>query len=176
MITKSVVYSFTSLAQAEVAVKHLSDGKFPINQISIVTQNIETTKQVHGFITAGDIASQGLSSGAWMGGFFGLLIGAAFLWIPGVGPLFAAGPFAVALLGGVEGMVAGAAGGGLLGALLGWGISKEHIIKYEADIKGGKYLVVANGDEIQVELARTILNGLTADQRLLTVDDRVPQA
>ena len=162
MAQLSVVHIYPSLETAETAVKHLSDQKFPINQISIVAQNIETTKRVHGFITTGDVAARGASSGAWMGGFFGLLVGAAFIWVPGFGPLIVAGPFAAALLGGVEGLVAGAAGGGLLGALFGWGISKEHILKYETDIKAGKYLVVANGDEAQVSQARTILDGVAA--------------
>jgi uncharacterized membrane protein len=163
MTQQSVVHIYPSLPEAEAAVKRLSDNKFPINQISIVTQNIETTKQVHGFITAGDVAAQGASTGAWMGGFFGLLVGAAFIWVPGLGPLFVAGPFAAALMGGVEGIVAGAAGGGLLGALFGWGVSKEHILKYEQDIKNGQYMVVANGDEAQINQARAILDGLTAD-------------
>jgi uncharacterized membrane protein len=163
MAQQSVVHIYPSLAEAEAAVKRLADRKFPINQISIVTQNIETTKQIHGFITAGDVAAQGASTGAWMGGFFGVLVGAAFIWVPGLGPLFVAGPFAAALLGGVEGIVAGAASGGLLGALFGWGVSKEHILKYEQDIKNGKYMVVANGDETQVRQARTILDGLTDD-------------
>jgi hypothetical protein len=175
MAEQSVVHIYPSLEEAEAAVKHLGDSKFPINQISIVTQNIETTKQVHGFITAGDVAARGASSGAWMGGFFGLLMGAAFIWVPGIGPLFVAGPFAAALLGGIEGIVAGAAGGGLLGALFGWGISKEHILKYEEVIKGGKYLVIANGDETQVSQARTILDGLTADQRYPTAGQKVLQ-
>ena len=96
MTQQSVVHIYPNLEEAEAAVKRLSDGKFPINQISIVTQNIETTKQVHGFITVGDVAAKGASSGAWMGGFFGLLVGAAFIWVPGAGPLFVAGPFAAA--------------------------------------------------------------------------------
>ena len=162
MALQSVVHSYSSLDAAEAAVKRLSEKAFPINQVSIVTQNIETSKKVHGFITAGDVAARGASTGAWMGGFFGLLVGAAFIWVPGFGPLIVAGPFAAALLGGVEGLVAGAAGGGLLGALFGWGISKEHILKYETDIKAGKYLVVANGDEAQVSQARTILDGVAA--------------
>jgi len=174
MTQQSVVHIYPSLDEAEAAVKRLSDRKFPINQISIVTQNIETTKQVHGFITAGDVAAQGASSGAWMGGFFGLLVGAAFIWVPGFGPLFVAGPFAAMLLGGAEGVLAGAAGGGLLGALFGWGISKEHILKYEEGIKGGKYLVVANGNESQVNLARAILGGLTDDQRYPVESEKVP--
>jgi len=129
-----------------------------------VMQNIETTKQVHGFITAGDVAAQGATSGAWMGGIFGLMVGAAFIWVPGFGPLLVAGPLAAALLGGMEGIVAGAAGGGLLGALFGWGVSKEHILKYEENVKGGKYLVIANGNEAEVNLARNILQGTGAPE------------
>ena len=47
---------------------------------------------------------------------------------------------------------------------------KEHIVKYEKDIKGGNYLVVANGDEAQVSQARTILDGrrLLSSGRFLT--------
>jgi uncharacterized membrane protein len=176
MAQQSLVHIYQNLEEAEGAVKLLSDKKFPINQISIVTQNIESTKKVHGFITAGEVAAQGASSGAWVGGFFGLLIGAAFIWVPGIGPLFVAGPFAAALLGGVEGIVAGAAGGGLLGALFGWGISKEHILKYEEVIRGGKYLVIANGNEVQVNQARTILDSATVpDQKLLTMSEKVLQ-
>jgi len=80
------------------------------------------------------------------------------------------------LLGGAEGVVAGAAGGGLLGALFGWGVSKEHILKYEESIKSGQYLVVANGDESQVNQARAILDGLTDDQRYPIDREKVPQA
>lgn len=176
MTQQSVVHIYSNLDEAETAVKQLHDQNFPINQISIVTQNIESTKQVQGFITAGDVAAQGASSGAWMGGFFGLLVGAAFVWVPGVGPLFVAGPFAAMLLGGAQGVLAGAAGGGLLGALLGWGVSKEHILKYEEVIKTGKYLVVANGDEAQINQARAILGGLTDDQRHPVEIEKVLQA
>ena len=175
MTQQSVVHIYSNLDEAEAAVKQLNDQKFPINQISIVTQNIESTKQVHGFITAGDVVAQSASSGAWMGGFFGLLVGAAFIWVPGVGPLFVAGPFAAMLLGGAEGVLAGAAGGGLLGALFGWGVSKEHIIKYEESIRSGKYLVVANGDEAQVNQARAILGGLTDDQRYPIENEKLSQ-
>ena len=31
----------------------------------------------------------------------------------------------------IEGALAGAAGGGLMGALVGWGVSDKHILKYE---------------------------------------------
>ena len=92
-----------------------------------------------------------------MGGIFGLLVGAAFIWVPGVGPLVVAGSLASVLLGGLEGAVGGAALTGLLGWLTALGISKEHILKYEEHVKAGKYLVVAHGSADDVNKAKAIL-------------------
>jgi uncharacterized membrane protein len=156
---KSTVAVFETLEQAEQAVRRLNEGNYPIEQISIVAQNLETEKEVHGFITAGDIAKQGAGTGAWFGGIFGLLMGGAVLFVPGVGPLVVAGSLAAAMLGAAEGAAVGATAGALLSALAGWGVSREHIIKYEDHIKSGKYLVVAHGSDEQVERARGILGG-----------------
>jgi hypothetical protein len=157
MATQSVVGVYDSMDAAEAAVRTLAQSNFPIQQVSLVSQNLHSERTVHGFITTGDVAKSGAGIGAWTGGLFGLLVGAAFLWVPGVGPLLVAGPLAAALLGGIEGALAGAAGGGLLGALAGWGISKEHILKYEDQIKGGKVLVIAHGSAEDVANARSIL-------------------
>ena len=88
---------------------------------------------------------------------FGLLIGAAFLVLPGVGPVIVAGPLSAALLGALEGALAGAALGALAGALVGWGVPKDQAIKYEAQVKAGKFLVVARGTPEQIERAKTLL-------------------
>jgi uncharacterized membrane protein len=153
----SLVTVYDTLAEAEEAVRRLADSGFPIEQVSIVSQNLESERQVHGFITPGDLAVDGVTTGAWVGGLFGLLLGAAFMWVPGFGPLIVAGPLAAALLGGIEGVVAGAAGGGVLGALAGWGVSRKHILKYEERLKAGKYLMIVHGAPELVDQARTIL-------------------
>ena len=168
-MTNSVVGVFSSITDAEDAVEKLNSGGFPINQVSIIAQDLESERQVQGFITAGDVAKRGVGTGAWVGGLFGLLMGAAFIWVPGFGPLMVAGPFAAILLGGIEGAVAGAAGGGVLGALFGWGISKQHILKYEEVVKGGKYLLIANGNEDEVKRAHTILDQTNTDELNLHV-------
>jgi uncharacterized membrane protein len=165
----SVVAVYGNIGQAEDAIRKLDKGDFPIKQVSIVTQNLESKKEVHGFVTVGDVAASGAATGAWMGGLFGLLVGAAFVWVPGFGPLLVAGPFAAALLGGIEGVLAGAAGGGLLGSLVGWGVSKEHILKYEETLKGGNYLVIAHGKPGEVAKAKEILEGTGASE--LTVHE-----
>jgi hypothetical protein len=103
------------------------------------------------------VAKSGVGTGAWVGGLFGLLAGAAFIWVPGFGPLIVAGSLAAVLIGGAEGVAVGAAGGGLLGALAGWGVSRQHIIKYEEHLKGGKYLVIAHGSAEEAARAHNIL-------------------
>ena len=157
MAEQSVIGVYESMPQAETAVRKLNEGRFPIAHVSIIAKALVSEKEVHGFITAGDLAKGGAEPGAWVGGLFGWLVGGAFIWVPGFGPLMVAGPFAAMLLAGVEGVVAGAAAGGLLGALLGWGVSKKHIIKYEEHLKGGKYLVIAHGSADQVGAARNLL-------------------
>lgn len=162
MSEQSVIGVYQSMSEAEEAVRTLGRGSFPITQVSIVAQNLESEKEVHGYITTGDVAKTGTSTGAWVGGLFGLLVGAAFIWVPGFGPLLVAGPLAAALLGGIEGAVAGATGGGLLGALVGWGVSKQHILKYEEHLKGGKYLLIAHGSAEEATRAHNILQSTGA--------------
>ncbi len=159
MTEQSVVGVYDVASKAEDAVHALDRAGTPIRQVSIIAQNMQSEKEIHGYIGSGDIAKTGAETGAWVGGIFGLLIGAAFIWVPGFGPLIVAGPFAAALLGGIEGAVAGATGGGVLGALVGWGVSKKHVLKYEEHLRGGKYLVVVHGTHEQVENAREILRG-----------------
>jgi hypothetical protein len=164
MTQQSVVAVYGTMGKAEAAVEALDVGGFPIKQVSIVAQNLESEKRVHGYVTAADTSKAGAQAGAWLGGIFGLLVGAAFVWVPGVGPLVVAGPLAAALLGGVEGAVGGAALGGLLGGIAGWGISKEHILKYEEVVKGGKYLVVAHGNADEVATAQQLLKNSGAEE------------
>ncbi|MGA8350193.1 MAG: DUF1269 domain-containing protein, partial [Isosphaeraceae bacterium] len=87
-----------------------------------------------------------------------LLLGAAFLVLPGVGPVVIAGPLSAALLGGLEGALAGAAFGALSGALIGLGVPKNQALKYEAQVKAGKFLVIVRGNTEQVERAKTLLS------------------
>jgi hypothetical protein len=155
----SAVAIYPHIDQAEEAVQQLGRGGFPVQHVSILAKDLGTEKKVHGFVTSCDVAKSSARTGAWVGGIFGLLVGAAFLWVPGVGSLIVAGSLASAMLGGVEGAVAGAAVSGVLGWLASIGISKEHILKYEESVKAGKYLVIAHGSAEEVQKAKKILEG-----------------
>ena len=167
MSEQSVIGVYNSMSDAEEAVRLLDKGSFPIKQVSIVAQDMQSEKEVHGYVSAGDVAKAGANTGGWVGGIFGLLAGAAFIWVPG---FLVAGSFAAILLGSMEGVVAGAAGGGLLGALVGWGVSKQHILKYEEHLKSGKYLLMVHGNADEVTRAHVILQGSGAADLTQHVD------
>lgn len=153
----SVVGTFETMWATEDAIRTLAKSAFPIEQVSVVAQDLESEQQVHGFVSVGDVAVRGAGTGAWLGGLFGLLIGAAFVWMPGFGPLLIAGPLAAALLGGLEGAALGAGTGGLLGALTGWGVSRKHVVKYENALQRGHYLLIAHGTPREVAYAHDLL-------------------
>ncbi|MEH1934201.1 MAG: hypothetical protein V7L14_10835 [Nostoc sp.] len=99
--------------------------------------------------------------GSFFGGLFGILTGVGLLFIPGVGPVIVAGHVAGVLAGWLEGMVVGGVGaavaGGLVGALVGLGIPKEQALKYETEIKAGKFMVIVSGTDEEIDRAQQIL-------------------
>jgi hypothetical protein len=155
----TVIAAYPDHASAEDAVRRLQKEGVPMQNVSIIGKDFQTVEQPLGFVTTGSVAKDGARVGAWTGGVFGLLVGAAFLILPGLGPVVIAGPLAAALLGGVEGALAGAALGGLTGALVGLGVSKDKAIRYESQVKAGKFLVAMRGDGPQIERARSLFAG-----------------
>ena len=164
MTEQSVIAVYDRMSKAEMAVHELEQVGFPAQQLSLVSQNLESDKNVHGYITTYDDQTKGgTRSGAWAGGLFGLLTGAAFLWIPGFGPLLIAGRLAAILLGSIEGALLGAAGGGLIGALVNCGVADHHVPHYEAQLTHGKCLVIAHGNAEDVAKARDVLQDTEAE-------------
>ena len=66
MNTQSVIGIYGNMTRAEDAVRALDKGGFPIEQISVVAQDLQSEKQVHGYVTAGDLAKGGAVTGAFM--------------------------------------------------------------------------------------------------------------
>jgi len=160
-----VVNMFPSHVEAEAAVLELQKAGFDLNKISIIGQNYQTTEHVRGFLTWKDTAKVGAGEagywGSFVGGLFGILTGAGLLFIPGVGPVIIAGHVVGVLAGWIEGMIVGGVGaavaGGLVGALVGLGIPKEKALKYETEIKAGKFMVIVSGVDEEVNQAQQIL-------------------
>lgn len=157
-----LIGAFTDVDRAEQAIAQLGKQGVPASAISLVSQGLSSKGKVHGFVTTGDVATVGSSNGAWVGGIFGILTGAALVFTP-AGPVVVAGGLAAALLGGLEGAGVGAGIGAVTGAIFGHFVAKRHIPKIESRLTSGEYLVVVNGDDDVRALANAVLADAGAD-------------
>ncbi len=156
-IVHSVVGIYADHAAAEAAVRQLHEAGFNLCDLSIVGRDFQETEEPYGLVSRGDYVKAGAETGALFGGMSGLCLGAAFLVLPGIGPVLVAGPIAAVLVAGLEGALAGTALGSLAGALVGWDVPKDRAIKYEKQVKGGKFLVIVRSVPEIVARARSLL-------------------
>lgn len=153
----SVVGVFASHTEAEAAIKALQGGGIDMKKLSIVGRNFHTEEHAVGFYTAGDRMMFWGGQGAFWGSLWGMLFGGALFLIPGIGPIVAMGPVVGWLAGAVEGAVVGGTVGIFAAALTSLGIPDDQIVKYETEIKSGKFLVLAHGSVGEIERAHGIL-------------------
>ncbi len=158
--TNAVIATYDSHSAAEDAVKELQKSGFDMKKLSVVGKDYHTDEQVVGYYNAGDRMKYWGKWGAFWGGFWGLLFGAAFFWVPSIGPVLVGGPLAVWIVAALENAVVvgglSAVGAGLYSI----GIPKDSIVTYETAIKAGQFLVVAHGTSAEAAKARTILSTL----------------
>jgi hypothetical protein len=160
----SVVAVFSQHSAAENAIKELKGGGFDIKKLAVVGRDYQTEESVVGFYNTGDRMKYWGKWGAFWGGLWGLLFGAAFLIIPGVGPVVAAGSIVSYIVAGLEGAVAVGGLSALGAGLFSLGIPKNSVVKYETSIKAGKFVLVAHGTADEVTKARDLLKNSGADQ------------
>ena len=155
----AVVAVYGTHTEAEEAVKELQRAGVDMRALSIVGKESHTDEHVVGYYNVGDRMKYWGKTGAFWGGFWGLLFGSAFFAIPGIGPVLVAGPVVAWIVGALEGA---ALVGGLsaIGAgLYGMGIPKDSVIKYELALKTDKYLLLVHGTIAEVEKAKNIIEG-----------------
>lgn len=148
--------------QAEQAVKELERAGFDMKRLSIVGKGYHSEEYPVGFYTAGDRIMSWGGIGAFWGSLWGLLLGAAFFWIPGFGPVAVAGPFTHLLVAALEGAALAGGVGALGAALASLGVPKDSIVRYETQLKADKYLLVAHGSTEEVKRARDIIKTTAA--------------
>jgi hypothetical protein len=160
----AVIGVFATHTHAEETVKELQKSGFDMRRLSIVGKGYHSEEHPVGFYTTGDRMKAWGGIGAFWGGVWGLLIGGAFFWIPGVGPLAAAGPFVHMLVSGVEGAVMIGGLGAVGAALTRLGVPKESVLKYERHLRANKYLLIAHGSPEEVQRAHRILQQRAATE------------
>ena len=155
--TNATIAVYDTHTAAENAVKELQKSGFDMKKLSVVGKDFRTDEQVVGYYNAGDRMKYWGKMGAFWGGLWGLLVGAAFFWVPGVGPLLVAGPLAAWVVGALEGAVV-VGGLSVIGAgLYSIGIPKDSVVKYETAIKADKFLLLAHGTAAETAKAKDIL-------------------
>ena len=159
----SVVAVYSSHTDAENAVAKLGAASFDITKVSILGKDYHTEENVVGYYTAGDRMKSWGGIGAFWGGIWGLLFGAGFFLIPGIGPVLVGGPFLAALVGALESAAVVGGLSAVSAGLVSLGIPKDSAVKYEAEIKADKFVMVVHGTAEELERARTILAETSPD-------------
>ena len=160
----SVVAVFSQHSTAENAIKELKGGGFDIKKLAVVGRDYQTEEDVVGFYNTGDRMKFWGKWGAFWGGLWGMLFGSAFLIIPGIGPVVAAGSIVAWIVAALEGAVVVGGLSALGAGLFSLGIPKNSIVKYETSIKAGKFVLVAHGTAAEVAKARDMLKSSGAEQ------------
>jgi hypothetical protein len=160
--TQPVVGVYNTHKEAEEVIKELQTSGFDMKKLSIVGREYHSEEHVIGYYNAGDRMKYWGKLGAFWGGFWGLLFGSAFFWVPGLGQVLVAGPLVAAIIGAPE--EAAVVGGlSVIGAgLYSIGIPKDSVVKYETALKANKYVVVAHGTAEEVKRAEEIMSGRLA--------------
>jgi len=160
----SVVAIFGQHSAAENAIKELKNGGFDVKKLSIIGRDYHSEDNVVGFYNTGERMKYWGKMGAFWGGLWGMLFGAAVLFIPGIGPVVAAGSVITWIIAALEGAVVVGGLSALGAGLYSLGIPKDSIVKYETTIKAGKFVLIAHGTADEVEKARGILETSGAEQ------------
>jgi hypothetical protein len=156
-VTNAAVALYPNHTAAEAAVKELQRSGFDLKKLSIVGKGYHTDEHVVGYYTTGDRMKYWGKIGAFWGGLWGFLVGAAFFAVPGIGPVLVAGPLVTWIVGALEGAVVVGGVSAIGAGLYSIGIPKDSILKYETAIKADNFVLVAHGTAEEVAKAKDIL-------------------
>lgn len=155
--TSAVVAVYDTHVAAEEAVKELQRCGIDMRMLSIVGKDTHTEEQVVGYYNSGDRMKYWGKTGAFWGGFWGLLFGSAFFAIPGIGPVLVAGPVVGWIVSALEGAVLVGGLSAIGAGLYGMGIPKDSVLQYELAIQTDHFLLMVHGSDAEVEKAKIII-------------------
>jgi hypothetical protein len=149
-MTVAITHVYDDYAAAKKTVRDLEAAGFNEDQISVVGR----AREAEGHPEEEPIgAATGAALGGVAGAGTGLLAALGILAIPGAGPLIAAGILATTLAGAATGAIAG----GLIGALVDYGISEEDANIYAEAVQRGGTLVSVRVNESRADEAERIM-------------------
>lgn len=171
----SAVGIFHNHQDAESAVKELVQSGYDMKKLSVLGKDYHTEETVIGYYNTGDRMATWGKYGLFWGSIWGLLFGSAFFVIPGLGPVMVAGPLVSWIIGILETAVITGGLTALGGALASIGIPEDSVLRYETALKTSKFILVANGTNQEVDMARRILMENKAEEANVHKDMASPQ-
>ena len=152
---QTIVGVFPSSDAAEAAISELRRSDFSDSEIGMLhrnSQDIMNERERQGTSVrvnpeGADSATDGAVTGAITGVGVGAVVGAGVLAgiIPVIGPALFADTLGVL----VSNAAGGAAVAGLVGALTGWGLSKEDATYYDSEVSAGRSIVTVTSDRCE---------------------------
>ena len=153
-MAETITGFFSAPAEGQRARAALLQAGFPENQISFLAGDTRR----HETPDIGPVLKESESESgedAFKGAAIGLAVGIVTLFLPGIGPVLAAGPLAAY----VGGMAGGAAIGELIGVLKDHGVSEEEARFYaEGVARGGALVTVHDVPPERRKIARETLD------------------
>lgn len=152
--------TFATREDAEFALQELQNSGFNMDRVSIVAKNVESTDKIGGAEVksaseqAQGGAAAGATAGAMTGGLMGLIGGLGVIALPGVGAVAELG---IVLANTLLGSGIGAASGGFIGALVGWGVPEDRARYYDEMLSQGRYVILMEGTRAELNGAEAIL-------------------
>jgi uncharacterized membrane protein len=137
------------------AVHKLKEANYPVSHLTIMgkvaTEIIDEDLHI---TPKNPLSVATLGTGTVIGTILGILTGAGIFQIPGLGFLYGVG----ALIGAIAGFDFGLIAGGIASVLATLGLKDSNARKYRDELVQGKFLVVAHGDQTEVDQAKLLLS------------------
>lgn len=160
---------FASRQDVEYVLTQLRDGGFRREKISLITNQLDHDERLLRDNTMRELVNKarkgtttgtvkGLVKGNVLGSLAGLLVGLSTLAIPGIGSMILAGTAGTAIAFSLFSGAIGAASGGLIGALIGLGITENQARIYSDLLSQGAYLVIIHGTDDEIRCAESIFS------------------
>ncbi|HZF28878.1 MAG TPA: hypothetical protein VE907_07160 [Gammaproteobacteria bacterium] len=161
---------YSTHLEAEGAIKSLQNGGFDMSKLSIIGKDYSSEENVVGYFNTRERVKFFGKWGVFWGGLAGILFGAAFVAVPVLGTVVVLGPIASTILGGLQGAIVGGGVSAIAGVLMGIGIPRDSVLRYDSALKADRFLLIVHGTDEEISRARALLHstGVELEQHSVT--------
>jgi hypothetical protein len=161
-LPSSAVAIYDTHTDADAAVRNLQSSGVDMKLLSMIGKDYRTEDHVVGYYKADGQLKYWGRLGVFWAGMWHLLVGEAFFWMPGVGPILVGGPLVSSIVGALEGATVHKGLTALGSALHEMGIPRSRVIDYESALKANKFILVVHAVNGEATRANEILRGTGA--------------